>query len=139
MEEYDLHSGVTIPNIDNKNKEILNPGIYAIEPFATLSSGSGKVNDGAPSGIYCLIKIKPIRSQTAREILKFIQEEYQSLPFCSRWLVKRFGTKAMLGLRELESSESIYQFCQLIEASHQIVAQAEDTILMEKDRVITTT
>ena len=55
IEKYELHSGITIPNvIDSKNIE-LEEGLYAIEPFATLSSAGGKVNDGKPSGIYSFI------------------------------------------------------------------------------------
>ena len=136
MKEYELHSGITIPNVnDNKNVKI-EKGLYAIEPFAT--SGSGKVYDGKPSGIYLLQSEKNIRSPIAREVLKFITEEYQTLPFCERWLVKKFGTKATFALKQLEDAEVLHHFRQLVEASHGKVAQSEHTILIDKEIIVTT-
>lgn len=137
MEQYDLHAGITIPNI-NDNREIeLEQGLYAIEPFAT--SGNGKVYDGKPSGIYSLQEAKNVRSPIAREILKLIDEEYQTLPFCSRWVVKKLGTKALFGLKQLEQQGILHQYPQLVEVSHKPVSQAENTILIEKDKTIVTT
>lgn len=137
IDQYDLHAGIAIPNIDDKKNVILKPGIYAIEPFMTL--GNGRVHDGKPSGIYFLQDNKNVRSPIAREILTYITEEYGSLPFCSRWLVKEFGTKALLGLKQLEEQGNLHHFPQLIETSKRKVAQAEDTVLLEKDKVIVTT
>jgi methionyl aminopeptidase len=137
IDRYDLHAGVTIPNIDDKKGVILKPGIYAIEPFMTM--GSGKVHDGKPSGIYALLDNKNVRSTIAREILTHIVEEYGSLPFCSRWLVKIFGTKALIGLKQLEEQGNLHHFSQLIETSRRKVAQAEDTVLLEEDKTTVTT
>ncbi|MDO8622754.1 MAG: type II methionyl aminopeptidase [archaeon] len=137
MNEYDLHSGITIPNLDNKNDSKLPEGLYAIEPFAT--AGNGKVYDGKLSGIYFLVKRKPIRSQTAREVLDFIEDEYATMPFCSRWLVNKFGTKSLLSLKQLEQEGIIHQFEQLIETSHKPVSQSEHTVLITKDKIIVTT
>ena len=133
MEKYDLHAGVTIPNINNKSEIELIPGLYAIEPFAT--SGNGKVYDGKPSGIYSLQTPKNIRNQTARDVLDYIIKEYQTIPFCSRWLVKKFTTKALFALRQLEQAEILHQYPQLIETSHKPVSQTENTILITNDKV----
>jgi len=137
MEKYDLHAGVTIPNININSKEELKQGLYAIEPFAT--SGNGKVYDGKPSGIYSLEEARNVRSPIAREILKLIDEEYQTLPFCSRWVVKKLGTKALFGLKQLEQQGILHQYPQLVEVSHKPVSQTENTILIEKDKIIITT
>lgn len=136
MKKYELHAGVTIPNIDDKNNTILEPGLYAIEPFAT--PGSGKVRDGRPSGIYVLQDEKTPRSPIAREVLEFIIEEYKTLPFCSRWIVKKFGTRGLLGLRQLEENYNLHHFEQLIESSNNKVSQAENTVLIDKEKIITT-
>jgi len=88
IQQYNLHAGISVPNIDNKSNLALNSGIFAIEPFAT--AGSGKVKDGKPSGIYQVQILRNPRSELAREILNYITEEYNTLPFCSRWLVKKF-------------------------------------------------
>jgi methionyl aminopeptidase len=137
MEQNELHAGISIPNINNNSNIQLGEGLFAVEPFAT--NGSGRVNDGQPSGIYEVVNSKNPRSPLAREILEYIMEEYYTLPFCSRWLVKEFGTKALLGLKQLEQEGILHHFPQLIEASKGIVSQAENTFLIESDKVIITT
>jgi len=136
MEKYELHAGITIPNVQDKTNILLKKGLYAIEPFATF--GNGKVRDGKPSGIYILTNNKNVRSPIAREILEFIEDRYKTLPFCSRWLVKKFSTKALFGLKQLEENNNLHQFPQLIETSGKPVSQAEHTVLIGDEKVITT-
>ncbi len=137
MRQYELHAGITIPNIDDKKNIPLKPGLYAVEPFAT--NGTGKVHDGKPSGIYLLVNNKNPRSQTAREILKFIEQTYKSLPFCSRWIIKKFPKAlALFALKELEDNGNLHHFPQLVEKSGK-VSQTEHTILVEKDKITITT
>ncbi|MFZ1970662.1 MAG: type II methionyl aminopeptidase [Candidatus Nanoarchaeia archaeon] len=134
---YDLHSGATIPNYDNGSKTVMEEGTYAIEPFATF--GNGRVYDGKPSGIYSLVDEKNVRSPIARMVLDYIIKEYSTLPFCSRWIVKKFGQSALFGLKQLEDNGNLNQFDQLIEVSHKNVAQAEHTLIVEKDKILITT
>ncbi|MBU2616493.1 MAG: type II methionyl aminopeptidase [Nanoarchaeota archaeon] len=133
MDEYELHTGISIPNVNDGKSIEIKSGLYAVEPFAT--NGSGRVKDGRPSGIYELISNRNVRNSIAREILEFIEKEYYNLPFCSRWIIKKFGTKAIFGLRQLEESGNLHQFNQLIEISGSKVSQAEHTILVEKKDV----
>jgi len=137
IEHYNVHSNISIPNFDNKKNIVLQKGQYAIEPFAT--SGVGKVYDGKPSGIYKLINDKNVRSPIAKETLNLIKEKYRTLPFCSRWVVKELGTKALFGLRQLEEQGILHHFLQLVESSHGKVAQAEHTILIEDSKTLVTT
>ena len=137
IDQYDLHAGLNIPNVKDGKNIKLKKGLYAVEPFAT--SGNGKVYDGKPSGIYSLIDSKNIRSPIAREVLKLIKEDYQKLPFCSRWIVKKLGAKALFGLRQLEENGNLHNFPQLIESGKGKVAQAENTFLIEENEVIVTT
>lgn len=137
MEQYDLHAGITIPNVNDGRNVKLKEGLYAIEPFAT--NGSGKVRDGKPSGIYYLKEMKKPRSSTARDVLNFIEKEYNKLPFCLRWIVKKLGSRSLFALNELEANGNLHQFAQLVEVSGRNVSQAEQTILLEKDKVIVTT
>ncbi len=135
MKQYELHAGLTIPNTGNSAPEKIKEGLYAIEPFAT--AGSGKVQDGKPSGIYMLINDKNIRSSEARKILNFISEEYNTLPFCSRWIVKKFGVVSLFALKQLEENGNLHHYPQLVEVSHSKVSQAENTVLID-DKVIVT-
>ena len=136
MNEYELHSGLTIWNIRNSKKEILENGLFAIEPFAT--NGNGKIHEGKSSGIYLLVNNKNIRNPDARKVLNFIVEEYQNLPFCSRWIIKKFGTKSLFALRQLEENGNLYHYPQLIESSGSKVSQAENTILVKNEVIVTT-
>jgi methionyl aminopeptidase len=137
IDKYDLHSGITIPNVDNGSDKKLSPGLYAIEPFST--NGNGKIYDGKPSGIYQLEDPKNVRSPNAREVLEFITEEYNTLPFCKRWLVKKFGNKALLALNELMRQGILHEYDQLIETGKGKVAQSEHTILIEESQEVTVT
>jgi len=137
IEEYNLHSGLNVPNYnDNRNIKIKD-GTYAIEPFVT--DGTGKVMDGKPSGIYSIKKVIPVRDNFARELLAYIIETYKTLPFCSRWLIKKFGTRTLIAIKRLEESGSLHNYAQLIEQSRKKVAQAEHTIVITKNKKIVTT
>lgn len=130
IDQYQLHSGITIPNYDNNSNLKLPDGIYAIEPFVT--TGIGNVYDAKPSGIYEIKNEGSVRDNKAREVLNFIIEEYQTLPFCSRWLVKQFGTRALIALSQIKQAGIIHEFDQLVEKSKMPVAQAEHTILIDE-------
>ncbi len=136
MREYELHAGLMIPNVDNKMPNKITKGLYAIEPFAT--SGNGRVVEGKPSGIYLLQNDRNVRNPEARKVLGFIAEEYKTLPFCSRWIVKKFGAKSLFSLRQLEGNENLHQYPQLIEVSKAKVSQAEHTVLVDDEVIVTT-
>lgn len=131
---YTIHAGKTVPNYENKNENIFGEGQYAIEPFAT--DGKGSVHEGKESGIYSLIKKGPVRDQLARKILDFIDKNYKTLPFCSRWIVKEFTSRALFSLRVLEQNGILRHYPQLVEDNAGIVSQAERTVFITKDDVI---
>lgn len=133
IKQYELHASPNIPNYNNESKKILEDGVYAIEPFIT--TGVGMVYDGKPSGIYELKQSAAIRDRNAREIYNYIIKEYQTLPFCSRWLVKKFGTRALLSLSLIEKAGALHQFSHLIEKSKAKVAQSEATIIIHNGKV----
>jgi len=134
--KYILHAGITIPNYDNGDRTVLKEGqVIAIEPFAT--DGEGAVKDGKPSGIYRLDKLSTPRHLMARKVLQFIKEEYQTLPFSKRAIIRKFpsGTFALL---MLEKSGIIYQYNQLPERSKGLVSQAEHTIMVKDNPIVLT-
>lgn len=137
MDKFELHAGVSVPNISNQSDYELGENLYAIEPFAT--NGNGKVHDGAKGNIYMWIEDKNTRSAASREILEFIKDNYGPMPFASRWLVKKFGSKARLALMQLEREEILHHYPILTEEKGKLVSQAENTFLIEKDQVIITT
>jgi methionyl aminopeptidase len=137
VSQWFLHSGLTIPNYNNGNTIRLPEGAYAIEPFVT--TGQGIVYESKPSGIYIFKERKGIRDSLARQVLDYIENEYQTLPFCSRWLVKKFSPKVLFALSALKQAGAIEEFSQLVEQGKKPVAQAEHTVIVFKDKIEVTT
>ncbi len=137
IERYNLHSGLTIPNYDNSKDYEFTEGLYAIEPFAT--TGLGSVKDGKPSEIYVMQREGNVRDEIAREVLKFILQEYKTFPFCSRWIYKKFGSRGLLALKRIQEAGILHNYAQLVERGAGIVAQAEHTVLLTiKEKCVTT-
>jgi methionyl aminopeptidase len=128
LNDYQIHAGLTIPNCDNQNSKELEEGAFAIEPFAT--TGLGEVYEGKLSGIYKIQKFVNTRDMFSRKVLKFIEENYKTLPFASRWLVKEFGTRALTSLALLKQQGILHEYPQLIEKSKAKVSQAEDSFII---------
>ncbi len=127
--QYLVHTQPTIPNYNNNDKTKLKEDmVIAIEPFAT--TGQGLVVEGKMSSIYSLYNIRNTRNFDARKIIKFIEENYRTLPFSERWIIKEFGLKAKLLLKMLENEKIIEQFTILPEKSKSLVSQAEHTVLV---------
>jgi methionyl aminopeptidase len=136
--QYNLHSGITIPNYDNKDKTKLEKNmIIAIEPFAT--TGIGLIKESKPSGIFSLENKKPVRDFTTRKILFYIEKEYKTLPFSVSWLKKIFNPfRVTLAINTLEKENILHQYPQLIEKSNGIVSQAEHTLIVDNPPIILT-
>ena len=127
----------TIPNFDDGNKLKLKKGMaFAVEPFST--TGSGFVHESGLPSVFMLEHKKPVRSPITREVLAEIAG-YEGLPFCSRWLVKKFGAKANFALREMMQYGIIRSYPPLVEANRGIVSQAEHSVLVDDGKVIVLT
>jgi len=111
--------------------------IIAIEPFAT--TGIGLIEEGKESGIFRLEKVKNVRTDMSREILNFIIEEYRTLPFTKRWLLKKFPEfKVNFALNNLQKEGILDQYKQLPERGKGLVSQAEHTLLIDdKIKILT--
>jgi methionyl aminopeptidase len=126
LDEYTIHSGITIPNYENGNTKALGKGAFAIEPFAT--TGEGMIYEGQGSTIYHWAGDGQVRDQLAREILVFIIENKKTLPFSQREIEKKFGSKALFALATLKRVGIIQEYPQLIEKSHAPVSQTETSL-----------
>jgi methionyl aminopeptidase len=137
IEEYEIHAGMTIPNYGNNNLQTLEAGVYAIEPFATY--GEGKIYEGKSGNIYSIAHLKNTRSPTGRKILEYVHTKYKTLPFSSTEIHEKFGALSRLAIQELEREGILQSHNQLIEKSHQVVAQAEHTFIKLNDGTIIVT
>ncbi|MBS7639637.1 MAG: type II methionyl aminopeptidase [Candidatus Bathyarchaeia archaeon] len=139
---YMIHAGKSIPNVSHLSIErIRSGGVYAIEPFITFKDAAGRVEDGPEKYIFRLVKTKTaLKSANAKSLLRFIEENFRTLPFAERWLKKRYASESYkTALSELLSSKCLMAYPVFIEVSRRPVAQAEHTVYVgERDIIILT-
>jgi methionyl aminopeptidase len=135
--EHQIHAGISISNYRNNNKTELEDLAFAIEPFVT--TGDGDIYEGKEGGIYVLQADEQVRDRDAREVLNFIKENYQTRPFCLRWLEKEGFTKLKFVMSVLCKQGILHQYPILIEKSKMPVSQSENTFLIHDGKVVVTT
>ncbi len=135
--EYEIHTKPNIPNYDTKDPTTLKEGmVIAIEPFAT--NGAGMIYESNNPTLFSQINNKPVRSTTAREILRKIRE-YNGLPFTSRWLEREYGTgKTRLGINELIRNGNLISHPPLPDKQGGIVSQHEHSVIVLEKPIIYT-
>lgn len=134
LSRYIVHAGASIPNVNKYDSHMIQEGdVYAMEPFAVPMSADGLVTDGPPSNIYRLVKKRNVKGKT-KTLMKYIQSEYKSLPFASRWIFQKYkGQDARDAFKELLKTKTIMSYPQLIERTRAKVAQAEHSVIVTKD------
>lgn len=135
MEQYELHSGISVPNVSNRySKAKLKVGdVLAIEPFAT--NGAGHVVSGKGSNIYLCSKSfrsKIIRDRRTKILFDKMMGRFKTLPFAQRWC-KDILPNSDLTLKRLSLLGLIRHYPQLVEAKHGIVTQKEHTVIVKDD------
>jgi len=141
LSRYLVHTpGFSIPNVGGFGNHTIKEGdVYAIEPFAVPKEADGMVTDGPPSNIYLMQKKRNVKG-TAKSMMKFIQGEYRSMPFASRWVLRKFkGPDGSAAFKELLRSKVITSYPQLLERSRAVVAQAEHSVIVTEDGCEVTT
>jgi methionyl aminopeptidase len=132
---YEQH---TTPNIPNKKVpegvELEVGDVVAIEPFAT--DGRGRVGEGNAEQIYALETETSVRNRQAREALDQITEEFQTLPFATRWLDV---DRPEMTLRRLKQRDIVHGYPILKEERGSLVSQKEHTIIVTEDGCEVTT
>ncbi|MBI2632324.1 type II methionyl aminopeptidase [Candidatus Pacearchaeota archaeon] len=136
LNRWIVHDKPTIPNYNNGDKTKLKEGqIIAIEPFAT--DGCGLVAEGVRSFNYKLVKVKPVRNSYARDLMKYISDNFRTLPFSQRWLYTRFNKlEVNVGMNALLREGVIQNYAVLPEKNKGMVSQFEHTIRVG-DKVLT--
>jgi len=138
---YLIHAGKALPNVSHLSTAKIQPGeAYAIEPFVTLANAAGRVNAGDEAHIFRFMKHKSLKNVGSKDLLRYVEENFRSLPFSERWL-RSFTCEDWYAeaFSELLSSKSLTSYPVFIEASRKPVAQAEHTVLVrEKDTVVLT-
>ena len=137
LEQYKVHSGISIPTFNNKDKTELQEGWQiAIEPFIT--EGQGMIREKGTATIFMVDKLRSVRSSYARKILDEVKPR-NGLPFTTRWLTRKYGRGATaLGLKELLQSRIIHPYPPLAQVGGKKVSQFEHSMIVgDKTKVYT--
>jgi methionyl aminopeptidase len=135
IRRYIIHAGKSLPNVFNISGSRLKEGeIYGVEPFVTVTKAAGRVESLKEEHIFRFQKNKSLKNPYAKQILSYIKKNFLTLPFTERWLSKfADSSNYKNAFSELLKSKAIIGYPVFVEASRKNVAQAEYTILIEKD------
>ncbi len=138
---YLIHAGTSIPNVSQISLTKFRSGeVFAIEPFVTFPDAMGFVEDSPQKTIFRLVKPKSSRSPDAKRLLKFIEDNFRTLPFAERWLQGVLPeAQYKEAFRELLASKAISGYPVFVEATRKPVAQAEHTVLIKEDGCVVLT
>jgi methionyl aminopeptidase len=138
LKEYDLHAGLSIPNIRVPYDWTIEEGmVLAIEPFAT--DGAGHVVEERRPEIYSMVGEARVRDRQARALLKDVSER-RGLPFAARWYAKGMGPmKLNITLNQLSQADALKAYPPLHDKSRGMVSQFEHTVIVTGDGCTVTT
>ena len=137
LEQFNLHAGVSVPNISDESGDSLKPGMaVAIEPFAT--TGVGRVAGRKSGNIFKLIRMKELGDEELDGMVRQIHDECHYLPFSERWVAKRSQRPERV-LKKLLRNGIIATYPILTEVENGTVSQFEHTILITNDGCLVTT
>ena len=135
IRRYIIHAGKSLPNSFNLSVAKIKEGeIYGVEPFVTVRDAEARVEDIKQQCIFRYQKNKSIKNPCAKKMLSYIRKNFLTLPFTERWLTKFSSSDEYRNaFSELLKSKAIMGYPVFVEASKKTVAQAEYTIMIEKD------
>jgi len=132
---YLIHAGTSIPNVMQISFGKVKAGeVYAIEPFVTLPDAVGRVDNSPEVTIFRLVKAKAVKNPYAKQLLKYIEENFRTLPFAERWLKGAVPEdKNREAFKELLKCKAVMGYPVFIEVSRKPVTQAEHTVLITEN------
>ncbi len=141
IDRYTVHAGKSVPNVSGVESGRFEVGeVYAIEPFVTLKKAEGAVRDADFAYIYRFVKAKGAKTNEAISLAEFIRDSYKTLPFASRWVHNSWRAGNFEDtFGELVERRCVVGYPVLVEASGQVVSQAEHTVVVTENgcRILT--
>jgi methionyl aminopeptidase len=129
---YLIHAGTSIPNVTQISFGKVKAGrVYAIEPFVTVPDAVGRVENSPEVTIFRLVKAKSVKNAYAKKLLKYIDENFRTLPFAERWLKGAVPENQYReAFKELLKRKAVMGYPVFVEVSRKPVTQAEHTVLV---------
>ncbi|EJD03829.1 peptidase M24A, methionine aminopeptidase [Fomitiporia mediterranea MF3/22] len=129
---YQIHGGKSVLLVKNDDPTKMEEGEYfAIETFG--STGRGHVVESGDCSHYAR-KVDapnvPLRLSSAKSLLRSINKNFGSLPFCRRYLDRAGETKYLLALNHLVQQGVVQNYPPLCDQRGSMTAQFEHTILL---------
>ncbi len=141
LEQYTIHAGRSVPNIWSIGSfTFQEEQAFACEPFVTTGEGLGFVHEGKVKNIFALASRKKTKDKEADEMLDYIWNNFNLLPFALRWLLEKWEEKDARRLLEiLVKKKAVHAYPVLVEGNGERVAQAEHTFIPNENGVTITT
>ena len=129
---YLIHAGTSIPNVTQISFGKVKTGrVYAIEPFVTVPDAVGRVENSPEVTIFRLVKAKSAKNVYAKKLLKYMDENFRTLPFAERWLKGVIPENQYReAFKELFKRKAVMGYPVFVEVSRKPVTQAEHTVLL---------
>ncbi|PLW08098.1 hypothetical protein PCANC_23690 [Puccinia coronata f. sp. avenae] len=129
---YHIHGGKSVPIVANSDEtEIMEEGDhFAVETFG--STGRGYVMDDGECSHYAKTPDvnKPIRLARAKTLLNTINKNFDTLPFCKRYLDRLGETRYYAALDNLVNLGIVQAYPPLSDIQGCMTAQYEHTIIL---------
>ncbi|PRP81504.1 hypothetical protein PROFUN_10944 [Planoprotostelium fungivorum] len=129
---YQIHGDKSVPIYKTSECGKMEEGeIYAIETFGT--TGKGNVNEDLECSHYGRTIDSPhaaLRLPSAKNLLRFIDQNFGTLTFCRRWLDRAGQTKYLMGLKQLVDQGLVTAYPPLVDVKGSYVAQYEHTLIL---------
>jgi len=136
INKYQIHGGKSVCLIKNDDPTKMEESEYfAIETFG--STGRGKVVESGECSHYAKIvdaPLVPLRLTSAKTLLKSINKNFGTLPFCRRYLDRAGESRYLLALNHLVAQGVVQDYPPLCDARGAMTAQFEHTILLRPTR-----
>ncbi|KAK3048240.1 Methionine aminopeptidase 2 [Extremus antarcticus] len=133
--QYSIHggsAGKSVPIVKGGSNEKMEEGeVYAIETFG--STGKGVVRDDMETSHYAKVDNAPkaaLRVNSAKTLLRSIDKNFGTLPFCRRYLDRLGHEKYLLGLNNLVQAGIVQAYPPVVDIKGSYTAQLEHTILL---------
>lgn len=135
IDRYAIHAGKSVPNVSGVESGRFEVGeVYALEPFVTLKDAEGAVHDADMEYVFRFVRMKGAKSREANKLAEYIHQTYRTLPFASRWIYRSWhGGDVRAAFEELTRNRCIVGYPVLVEASGNVVSQAEHTVVVTEN------